>query len=1152
MKKRLLLWSLLLLSAVMARGQGGDGEMVVNGVGYTVISDREVKVSGLYELPENSILEIPASVEIEGRDYVVTTYDLSYAEYSNGRMLVLPESIKEIGSMMYENLFNYLYLKSLTPPVVNSWIPKENIMIPSVAVDNYITEGWDRERLLSVEEQNDSLIWGYNENWELSIHAWLKDIAFIRDEYNRPISTKIVIPDEIKGIPVRCLSPHLFSNLKSFVSDDDSFEVNFSRWIIKLPSSLRYIGRKALPTCELVLIAPGPEFEADNNQGDIYYNPDMTVENSTIYYNPAYFSNSDWEPYSYLSERFGSIIPCNAIDDQFVYVNYYEQPITEEERYWKDPDGLEIVKIANPNMIENKPFVIPDVVEAFRKNDWEEPQQLPVVSIADSVSLVKEKYYDNVNYWRLRVDELFIPANIRHIGIRSLPIPRWEDISVSPDNEAYMFKDGKLTTIDGKTLVQITYYADKKYYGGRVNSLDGIETVLPGAFDNIDADKLRVPESVKEISGNALALADIGEFIVDEGNTTFKVINGALVRDSLLVSFPMGRDYYNKRIYTSLEVPIEISVIDNYAFGSGRDQWSTFSLDSLVLQSEIPPMAYATSFHEDMYKETTVIVPANAINTYLSTEPWSRFVKLKYSSLDDADFQILKDFYANADNGYTWYNRWEFGETASQTHSLHGVRITDGHVTSIDLSDNGLSGTLPDDLFRLPYLQSLNLFGNRLEGPIEDMVPENVGDCPITSLDLSRNNLTGNVGPLGQRLPNLTSLDVSSNKLTDVYPMLPSRITDLNLNYQTMDATLDYSQLIGQIDPEGELPSLLFYNHYNQSYRTNETFTLETGEGSYWSMHLDRDNNTNQLRPTSCRNVFKHPNGTMLQLSTEDSGHNATVCMKFDTGDVNFDTYVSLPDMQLTINHALDRTLLGIFNQTAADIIADEWVNVQDVVCLVNILMNQEGSRKMRRAPVLKGADENAPETEARLYWRGDELVLQTQREVAAIDLWLSGSAQVEWLMSDDEGFSHAQRASSGGMHIILYSLEGKTIPAGETILARATGGQARVSDVEMVDLSANNISVVASYEATGIMAATDGLGITADRRYLNISTSQHLTNVQWSIYSLNGTLLRQGSTDGLTVGRSRMPLGLQNSGQVVVRLKSDQTTVTKRININQ
>ncbi|XP_042494653.1 serine/threonine-protein kinase BRI1-like 1 [Macadamia integrifolia] len=91
-----------------------------------------------------------------------------------------------------------------------------------------------------------------------------------------------------------------------------------------------------------------------------------------------------------------------------------------------------------------------------------------------------------------------------------------------------------------------------------------------------------------------------------------------------------------------------------------------------------------------------------------------------------------------------------------------------GSMIYMDLSYNSLSGTIPDDLGFMYYLQVLNLGHNRLTGTIPDSLG---GLKQVGVLDLSHNDLQGFVpGSLGS-LSFLSDLDVSNNNLTGPIPL---------------------------------------------------------------------------------------------------------------------------------------------------------------------------------------------------------------------------------------------------------------------------------------------------------------------------------------------------------------------------------------------
>nr|XP_018678817.1 PREDICTED: LRR receptor-like serine/threonine-protein kinase GSO1 [Musa acuminata subsp. malaccensis] len=88
-------------------------------------------------------------------------------------------------------------------------------------------------------------------------------------------------------------------------------------------------------------------------------------------------------------------------------------------------------------------------------------------------------------------------------------------------------------------------------------------------------------------------------------------------------------------------------------------------------------------------------------------------------------------------------------------------------VTSIDLSNNHLSGEIPKELTKLLGLRFLNLSNNHLTGRI----PEKIGDMKqLESLDLSMNSLTGEIPSSFSAMNFLDYLNLSYNNLSGKIP----------------------------------------------------------------------------------------------------------------------------------------------------------------------------------------------------------------------------------------------------------------------------------------------------------------------------------------------------------------------------------------------
>ncbi len=165
-----------------------------------------------------------------------------------------------------------------------------------------------------------------------------------------------------------------------------------------------------------------------------------------------------------------------------------------------------------------------------------------------------------------------------------------------------------------------------------------------------------------------------------------------------------------------------------------------------------------------------------------------------------ADRAALEALY-DATGGETtwWYTRnWN---TAAPLGEWRRVKTDDaGRVTALELTDNGLTGTIPAELGNLTKLDRLSLADNGLTGPI----PESLGSLSsVRWLSLADNGLTGPIPESLGSLSNLENLYLYGNGLTGPIPESLGSLPNLRL------LELRGNGLTGPI-PEvlGRLPSL--------------------------------------------------------------------------------------------------------------------------------------------------------------------------------------------------------------------------------------------------------------------------------------------------------------------------------------------------------
>ena len=149
-----------------------------------------------------------------------------------------------------------------------------------------------------------------------------------------------------------------------------------------------------------------------------------------------------------------------------------------------------------------------------------------------------------------------------------------------------------------------------------------------------------------------------------------------------------------------------------------------------------------------------------------STELARTFNCYSVSQVPPVECEALVALYGSAGgNGWTNNDGWLVTDTPC---AWYGVGCTAGHVTSLVLSYNGLSGSLPSELADLAGLQVLQVDSNHLTGS----VPAELGTlASLRVLDLSFNWFSGGIPPQLGGLAALQSLSLQRNQFTGTIPV---------------------------------------------------------------------------------------------------------------------------------------------------------------------------------------------------------------------------------------------------------------------------------------------------------------------------------------------------------------------------------------------
>lgn len=489
----------------------------------------------------------------------------------------------------------------------------------------------------------------------------------------------------------------------------------------------------------------------------------------------------------------------------------------------------------------------------------------------------------------------------------------------------------------------------------------------------------------------------------------------------------------------------------------------------------------AISSAEQILENTTNPQDIGIINQTIETlqQAEEAYITLNLM-INTEEWVVLRDFYQSSNNGEGWTTKWDFSSDVPSVATLPGTIAYNGHVTTINLCDNNLSGAFPVKLLELSQLESLNLSGNKLTGDLGTTLASYRQTNPsvqiaLKHLNISKNLFTDNLGVFAACIPNLQSLDASNNCLEDVFPMISPNVVNLNIRQQTIGRVVDlHLGKLSVADIATKVPSILFYDHANQTFTTNINL-LCTTQYDGWSMVMSYQNGNLSIPYVSEQNTYYGESGDTLNVAVLNNngtreGSTFRISLSFDEGDGNFDGKVNVLDLQTTLNYMFEEYTDKPYNFTASNLWKDEVINVQDAVCMVNMLL-ASAAAPARSANSPKRVMASSSEPEAAVYVEENQLTIDTTVPVSAFDIIISTNGKCEVMDAlAKEGFTCAIKQSGNQTHLVGYSLNGTTIPTGKTAICNMDSGI--ITYAMLSDKEAQEISSVTGSNATNVQSS--------------------------------------------------------------------------------
>ncbi|KAF4379245.1 hypothetical protein G4B88_010639 [Cannabis sativa] len=157
------------------------------------------------------------------------------------------------------------------------------------------------------------------------------------------------------------------------------------------------------------------------------------------------------------------------------------------------------------------------------------------------------------------------------------------------------------------------------------------------------------------------------------------------------------------------------------------------------------------------------------------------------SITDSSDVQALQVMYTSL-NSPSQLTGWTSGGGDPCGESWKGITCEGSAVVSIDISGLGLDGTMGYMLANLVSLKNFDVSDNKIHDSVPYQLPPN-----LTSLNLAKNNLSGNLPYSISIMPSLNYLNVSHNSLSqsigDVFSN-GSALATLDLSFNNFSSDL--------------------------------------------------------------------------------------------------------------------------------------------------------------------------------------------------------------------------------------------------------------------------------------------------------------------------------------------------------------------------
>lgn len=327
----------------------------------------------------------------------------------------------------------------------------------------------------------------------------------------------------------------------------------------------------------------------------------------------------------------------------------------------------------------------------------------------------------------------------------------------------------------------------------------------------------------------------------------------------------------------------------------------------------------------------------------------------------------------------------------------------------------------------------------------------------VTAINLSNRGLVGNTLNAETLAPMtaLTSLTLSYNQIDELTGLLPSTITSLDLSYQhrvynnnkSFPGLEAIDRQVVTVGQNGSLTLTDVVRYYHTAQNFDEHPVLYVYTPSYSQLGT--------LTWSAVAETYTFSAGTRKLTTEQDAdvvliadgkkcGHHSAMpaTLHFIRGDANLSGLVDVNDVQRTLNYVLNSNNGTAFGHWSANTYTDDEtepvINIQDIVCTVDIVLENEDNSPMAHARRRVQTATEEQLASSVFYTDGRKVFLTTEEDLAAFDLELHGvSASQVRLLLNARDWQLSTRNTANGVRLLVFSPTGATLPVGTTELLR-------------------------------------------------------------------------------------------------------------------